>query len=145
MAKGFQIYSYEYTNTLREFIFCTGQSGSAGNAVCVSGTAGYITNATANCDEVVGVLAQDVASHNTVGPKCKVYHPFNTFLVNRKSGETAGITGDIFELVHFEDKRTVDFSSTNGATSQVRVLRIVDTAAAGECIVTFRNGTTIYG
>jgi hypothetical protein len=147
MAVGFELHRVTSGGgaSLQKFVFCTGQSATAGNAVGVSSTTGYITNATANNALIVGVLAHDITSNATAGPDAYVYHPFNHFKVNRKATETASLTTDIHELCHVEDARSIDLSSTNGASSVFRVLEVLDTAAAGECVGTFRNGTTIYG
>ena len=130
---------------LRQFTLCTGQTCSAGDVIGMSATTGYCTKGTANMDDIVGVAAHNVASAASVGPAVLVWDPRNIFRVARKSGETAGIPLDEGELCHLENARSIDLSSTNGASSQFRVLRVVDTAASGACEGTFRLAKTIYG
>jgi hypothetical protein len=86
----------------------------------------------------VGVAAHDAAADAEI----KVIDPRNIFRVSRKSGETAAYDLDLWDKCQFENARTIDISSTAGATSQIRIVGILDTAASGDCLVTFIK--TIY-
>jgi hypothetical protein len=140
---GFELYQeifpdVNYQGSLKSPWLISSAGCTAGDALCVSSTAGRLCKATANCDDIVGVAAHDAAADEEI----KVIDPRNIFRVSRKSGETAAYDLDLWDKCQFENARTIDISSTAGSTSQIRIVGILDTAASGDCLVTFIK--TIY-
>lgn len=136
MASGFELYKVNFPEN-KTFLFCSGQTCSAGDALVISATNGWVTKAAAGSTcNVVGVAAQDVASSATT-PNVLVWDPRNIYKVNRKSGDTASNTTMMLVKCHFESARTIDTSASTGTTAPIRVLSCLDTVASGECEVTF--------